>query len=105
MATVNPSKFAALQDSILEFIQSVQERGSKKSADDRARIATHWFLMVQQFAPHVGLGGSEWDEVVVRKYAPQFLPWLVCLTFYYHCAVTDFGSRFLSLLDVMVVNM
>ena len=61
MATVNPSEFATLQDSILEFIELVQERGSKKSADDHAQMATHWFLMIQQFAPHVGWKWVGWS--------------------------------------------
>jgi len=79
MATMNPDEFAVLQESIMQFIDSVQERGSKKSADDRARVATHWYLMIQQFAPKIGPGG-EWDDAIVAQYAPQFLPWLVGTT-------------------------
>jgi hypothetical protein len=55
MATMNPDEFAVQQESIMQFIES---RGSKKSADDRARVATHRYLMIQQFAPQIGPGGE-----------------------------------------------
>lgn len=80
-AAVNPKAFMSLQASITGFMNSVNEHGSKKSKDDCNHIATHWFLMIQQMAPHVELSGGKWDGAIIKEFAPLFLPWLVSCSF------------------------
>lgn len=83
-ATDTPENFDELKKALYEVVDAVTEKGSKKSADDRARIMFHWYTFVTLMEPDIGQGGAEWDENIVFRYAKLFLPYLVSLTFFYY---------------------